>query len=214
MGMWPRQLHGTLMLPFSRHSSLSAFHACKITNNSSFSILRSYFFCNFVREMMLELLSVTIGQHIRSLSFTVNDGQLVTVTGPSGSGKTTLLRAILGFIPIDEGYISIDGELVTPLSAPYFRRNIAYVPQDLVLPQNYREGIFEHWDDLSFEDRYLLLFDHAVQSGSPLLIVDEPRDMLTEDACMHVDNVLLEASRRGTTVLAINNRIRQNQVQL
>ncbi len=164
--------------------------------------------------MMLELLSVTIGQHIRSLSFTVNDGQLVTLTGPSGSGKTTLLRAILGFIPIDEGFISIDGELVTPLSAPYFRRNIAYVPQDLVVPPNCRKGIFEHWEELSLDERYLLLFDQAVQSGSPLLIIDEPRQMLTEDASRHIDNGLIEASRRGTTVLAINNRIRQNQIQL
>ncbi len=164
--------------------------------------------------MMLELLSVTIGQQIRSLSFTVNDGNLVTVTGPSGSGKTTLLRAILGLIPIDEGYISIDGELVTPLSAPYFRRNIAYVPQDLMIPQDYHEGVFEQWQEQSSDDRYLLLLHHAIQSGKSLVLVDEPRQMLTEDASRQVDNILLEASRNGMTILAVNNRIQQNQIQL
>jgi len=164
--------------------------------------------------MRLELLSVTIGQHIRSLSFTVNDGQLVTVTGPSGSGKTTLLRAVLGLIPVDDGFISIDGELVTPLSAPYFRRNIAYVPQELILPPYYREGAFEHWDELSVDERYLLLLNHALQAEKPLMIVDEPRDMLTEDASRQVDNLLLETSRHGTTILAVNRRILQNQIQL
>ena len=67
--------------------------------------------------MMLELHNVTIGQLIRELSLTVNEGRMVCVSGPQDSGKTTLLRAVLGFLPIDDGFISIDGELLTPLSA-------------------------------------------------------------------------------------------------
>ena len=74
--------------------------------------------------MMLELHNVTIGQQIRSLSMALSDGQLVNITGQKGSGKTTLLRALLDFIPVDSGHISIDGELLTPLSAPYVRRRI------------------------------------------------------------------------------------------
>lgn len=69
---------------------------------------------------MLEIknASITIGgrQLFAGLSFTVPDGQTVCLTGSSGSGKTTLLRAILGFHPLDEGHISIDGELLTPSS--------------------------------------------------------------------------------------------------
>ena len=87
--------------------------------------------------MMLELHNVTIGQQIRSLSMALSDGQLVNITGQKGSGKTTLLRALLGFIPVDSGHISIDGELLTPLSAPYFRRQMAYVPQNLSLPEGF-----------------------------------------------------------------------------
>ena len=84
--------------------------------------------------MMLELHNVTIGSLIQDLSLTVNDGQLVCLAGDDGVGKTTLLRAVMGFIPIDGGHISIDGELLTPQSAPYFRRQMAYVPQQLSLP--------------------------------------------------------------------------------
>lgn len=86
---------------------------------------------------MLELHNVTIEPVIRSLSLTVGDGQLVCLTGSQGCGKTTVLRAVLGLIPIHQGHISIDGELLTPLSAPYFRRQIAYVPQHLTAIEDY-----------------------------------------------------------------------------
>lgn len=90
---------------------------------------------------MLEIknASITIGgrQLFAGLSFTVPDGQTVCLTGSSGSGKTTLLRAILGFHPLDEGHISIDGELLTPSSAEEFRKHISYIPQELTLPSEW-----------------------------------------------------------------------------
>ena len=89
------------------------------------------------QNMMLELHNVTIGQQIHSLSLTVNDGQALSLKGAQGSGKTTLLRAVVGLIPVDEGHISIDGELLTPKSAPFFRRQMAYVPQRLLVPEDY-----------------------------------------------------------------------------
>lgn len=71
------------------------------------------------------------------LSFSVGDGQILCLSGDSGSGKTTLLRALLGFQPLDEGHISIDGELLTPSSAEEFRKHISYIPQELVLPSEW-----------------------------------------------------------------------------
>ena len=68
------------------------------------------------------------------LSFSADDGEVVCITGESGCGKTSLLRAILGFIPLHEGHISIDGELLTPAAAGEFRKYMAYVPQDLAMP--------------------------------------------------------------------------------
>ena len=68
------------------------------------------------------------------LSFSAEDGQVVCITGDSGCGKTSLLRAILGFVPLAEGHISVDGELLTPAAAGEFRKYIAYVPQDLAMP--------------------------------------------------------------------------------
>ncbi len=80
--------------------------------------------------------SITIGglNLFSGLSFTVDTGQTVCLTGCSGSGKSTMLRALQGFRPLDEGHISVDGELLTPSSAEEFRKYISYIPQELSLP--------------------------------------------------------------------------------
>lgn len=153
---------------------------------------------------MLELRNVTIGQQIRSLSLTVGDGQLVGISGSQGSGKTTLLRAVLGLIPIDAGHISIDGELLTPKSAPYFRRQMAYVPQHLSVPEGYNK----------LDTSYLSLLRKAVESDKSLLIVDEPPQPVSEDDLQTIDQLLRQATQRGATVLAVSSRILQNQVRL
>lgn len=87
---------------------------------------------------MLEVKNASLqiggGRLFQDLSFAVGDGELLCVTGPSGSGKTTLLCALLGFLPLDGGYISVDGELLTPSSVGEFRKTMAYVPQDISMP--------------------------------------------------------------------------------
>lgn len=162
----------------------------------------------------MELHNVTIGQRIQSLSLTVEGGQIVSVKGARGVGKTTLLRAVLGFLAIDGGHISIDGELLTPLSAPYFRRHTAYVPQKLSLPDDYDERGLERWELLTDDERYLLLLTIAVQSGKSLLVVDEPSKPLSAEAAGEAARLLREAARQGATVLAVNAQIFQKQIEL
>ncbi len=153
---------------------------------------------------MLELHNVTIGQQIRGLSATVNEGNVLSIMGSQGKGKTTLLRALMGFLPIDEGHISIDCELLTPLSAPWFRRRMAYVPQHLEVPEGY--------EDVPTD--YMRLLEHAVHAGKQLLIIDEPREALSDEYAERAARLILEAAERGATVVAVNMRITQNQVQL
>lgn len=82
---------------------------------------------------MLELKDATLSVEgkkvLDRLSMMALDGQVTCITGPEGSGKTLLLRVLMGFVALDEGLVSIDGELLTPLSASAFRRKMAYVPQ-------------------------------------------------------------------------------------
>jgi iron(III) transport system ATP-binding protein len=69
---------------------------------------------------------------LRELDLAVEQGSFTSVLGPSGSGKTTLLRVIAGFERVDQGEVTINGELVDD-GRRYVtpdRRRIGYVPQE------------------------------------------------------------------------------------
>jgi ABC-type glutathione transport system ATPase component/ABC-type dipeptide/oligopeptide/nickel transport system permease subunit len=53
---------------------------------------------------------------VKDVSFTIGTGEVVGLIGGSGSGKTTLARLIMGLIPVDNGDIFFDGQLVTDLA--------------------------------------------------------------------------------------------------
>ena len=166
--------------------------------------------------MMLELHNVTIGQQIRGLSATVGEGKVLSIMGSQGSGKTSLLRALMGFLAIDGGHISIDGELLTPLSAPWFRQQMAYVPQHLEVPEGF---VFETGGRRKEEGEYsqpsyMWLLSRAVKSGKMLLFVDEPREALSIADAERAERLICEAAERGATVVAVNFCKTPNKVQL
>jgi ATP-binding cassette subfamily B protein len=55
------------------------------------------------------------------------------LVGPSGGGKSTILNLILRFYEVDDGAITIDGQIISNLSRQSVRRQIAYVGQDIFL---------------------------------------------------------------------------------
>jgi len=61
---------------------------------------------------------------LRSASFTLQQGHMLSVVGPNGAGKSTLLKAMLGLITPDYGHVRFFGQ---PIDA--VRHRIAYVPQ-------------------------------------------------------------------------------------
>ena len=67
----------------------------------------------------------------------IPDSQVVVIVGPNGAGKTTLLRALCGLLPLDSGYVRLDGEVledaVTGVRRPPERRSIAVAFQELRL---------------------------------------------------------------------------------
>lgn len=68
-------------------------------------------------------------QILRDISFTLKDGEIMTIVGPSGAGKTTLLRIIAGLETKDSGQILIDGK-------PYDSGKVGVVFQDYNLFPN------------------------------------------------------------------------------
>ncbi len=65
---------------------------------------------------------------ISSVTMQVARGEFVSILGPSGCGKSTLLMAVAGLLPVTEGRVEIDGEVV---SGP--RRDTGVVFQSPVL---------------------------------------------------------------------------------
>src|SRR5690625_5199697 len=49
---------------------------------------------------------------LRGVSFSVSKGEVICVLGRSGSGKSTLLRCINNLESMDEGEITVDGDLI------------------------------------------------------------------------------------------------------
>jgi iron(III) transport system ATP-binding protein len=72
---------------------------------------------------------------VRSLSLTVERGEILALLGPSGCGKTTTLRLIAGFEPPEEGEISVSGNKVAggKTSVPPEKRRVGMVFQDYAL---------------------------------------------------------------------------------
>lgn len=52
---------------------------------------------------------------LKSISFSVNEGEIVSIIGPSGSGKSTLLSIISGMDKPDEGSVIIDEQEITKM---------------------------------------------------------------------------------------------------
>ena len=72
---------------------------------------------------------------VDSVSFSVEEGEIVCLLGPSGCGKTTCLRLAAGMEKPEEGSISLGGEVVSTSAhvAPPETRHIGFLFQEFAL---------------------------------------------------------------------------------
>ncbi|NBC06815.1 MAG: ATP-binding cassette domain-containing protein [Bacteroidetes bacterium] len=90
---------------------------------------------------------------LKGLSFKVEPGQKVALVGTSGAGKSTIVQLLLKFYNIDEGDIFIDGKSIHDFDTTAHRRNIAIVPQEVILfGGSIRENILYGKPDASEEE--------------------------------------------------------------
>lgn len=103
---------------------------------------------------------------IKDLSFSINQGEFITILGASGSGKTTTLKMINGLEKPNGGQISVLGQDLSQSNLVNLRRQIGYVVQSI--------GLFPHmtvgeniavtpnllkWDKKKIQDRVSQLLD-------------------------------------------------------
>ena len=108
--------------------------------------------------------SVDSGFAIKSLNFNVSRGQIVFITGANGSGKTTLMRVLTGLYTLQNGQITLDGQVI---SAPP--------------PQAYR-NLFS----AVFADYHVFAKPYAIDSSKRVLLEEmlvklRIRDKFSED---------------------------------
>ena len=103
---------------------------------------------------------------LRGISFTVREGELVTIIGANGAGKSTILRAVMGLVKCRKGEILFKGENIT-LSPPHQRARlgISLVPEgrkifpDLTVAENLIMGAYVQEDRKAIPSRMEEAFD-------------------------------------------------------
>ncbi|MBN1616434.1 MAG: ABC transporter ATP-binding protein [Spirochaetales bacterium] len=104
-------------------------------------------------------------QALRSISLSVEEGDIVTLIGANGAGKSTTLMSICGITSIRSGRVLLDGEDITHLSPnKIVERGIAQVPEgrrifpQLTVTENLDMGAFLRRDTNGIKDDIDLVF--------------------------------------------------------
>jgi ATP-binding cassette subfamily C protein LapB len=69
----------------------------------------------------------------RASTCTIRPGERIGFIGRIGSGKSTLFKLLLNLYGPDQGTVMVDGIAVNQLEPQSLRRQVGYVPQDVVL---------------------------------------------------------------------------------
>ena len=89
---------------------------------------------------MLEVNNISIRfgdeQVVQNFSCRVEKGGLACLVGRSGCGKTSLLKSLIGLTPYCGGGIKIAGASLNESTCTYVRKITAYLPQELVFPND------------------------------------------------------------------------------
>ena len=70
---------------------------------------------------------------LKNLSFKLESGQTLGITGSVGSGKSTLLNLLARQYDVTSGEILIDDKKMSEHNLPLLRRNMGFVPQEVLL---------------------------------------------------------------------------------
>ena len=143
---------------------------------------------------------------LRDISFSLEEGQALSIIGSSGSGKTTLLRCLNFLETPDSGRIAVRGRnlLDGSLSPQERRRNrlhFGLVFQDFNLFPQYTA-----LENVTLARR-LLAIARALAMKPDILCFDEPTSALDPELTGEVLKVIRQLARQRTTMVIVTHEM-------
>jgi branched-chain amino acid transport system ATP-binding protein len=120
--------------------------------------------------MLLEARNLHISygdiQAICGVSFSLEEGELISIIGANGAGKTSILNGIMGIVPLNRGTIHFNNEEITSLATHQkARAGIRLVPERarvfprLSVYENLMTGVYGLRKRLNLQERISWLYD-------------------------------------------------------
>lgn len=173
---------------------------------------------------------------IQDVSFSLQKGQFLSILGPSGCGKSTLFNLIAGLMQPDCGDIRLQGEsmLLRPGLTGYMLQKDLLLPwrtiaDNIVLPKTLhgtrrqaalksavsdiaacglRDLLNRRPDECSGGQRQRVALVRTLQTGKPLLLLDEPFGALDAITRLHLQALLTEvATKKRLTILFVTHDV-------
>lgn len=173
---------------------------------------------------------------IKDVSFTLEEGRFLSILGPSGCGKSTLFNIIAGLMQPDAGDVTLLGEslLLRPGMTGYMLQKDLLLPwrtvaDNITLPQTLRgirrkkalaaalpdakacglaNLLHRRPDELSGGQRQRAALVRTLQSGKPLLLLDEPFGALDAITRLHLQELLTTIClKKHLTILFVTHDV-------
>ena len=100
---------------------------------------------------------------LNKISLTVNSGKILAIAGQRASGKSLLLKTMIGMTTPDLGEVLIDSTPLSKISIRGLRRQVGYLPQEVVLETLCIRDLLRENRDNSDETLWAMLRDVGLE---------------------------------------------------
>jgi ABC-2 type transport system ATP-binding protein len=174
---------------------------------------------------------------LQEVSLYIETGKIIGLIGNNGVGKSTLIKIVAGLVRPDTGFVSINGEKVSPFSYKY-RKLVGYMFDKPLYSEKLKGGeflqlvanLYELENSENIIENLMIFFDlvndkntlienyskgmqqkislcAALIHSPQYLILDEPFNGLDNDTLNKLIFYLKEKAQNGSTILVTSHQI-------